>query len=265
MRKLPFIALTAACLVAAGQTQGQVIVDFESFDLGEESYYNGADLAGGFQASGIHFSNIFTPEFGSWSGFAYSNMTDTTTPGFGNQYSAIAGGGAGGSRNYGVAFVSDFSEPGVITLPMATTVESLAITNTTYAALSMSEGDSFAKKFGGDSGGDPDFLRLDILGLDLSGNQVGVVEFYLADFRFENTSQDFVLDEWRTVDLSPLGDSVASLQFAMETTDLGEFGPNTPFFFALDDLVVRSLPEPLAVHLLWLGVFFVVVLWRRAS
>jgi hypothetical protein len=68
---------------------------------------------------------------------------------------------------------------------------------------------------------------------------VGVVEFYLADFRSADAGQDYVVQDWRTVDLKPLGDKVASLQFAMETTDLGDFGPNTPFYFALDDLNVR--------------------------
>ena len=249
--------LTGLGMLLGGNSSAQVVVDFEQFELAPDSFYNGADLAGGFEAAGIHFSNVFTPTFGSWSGFAYSNLTDNTTPGFGNQYSVFAGGGAEGSNNFGVAFVSSFDAPGTITLPVASTVESVAIANTTYTALSMLHGDAFAKKFGGPTGDEPDFLRLDILGIDNDGNQVGAVESYLADYRFQDPADDFVLADWRTVDLTSLGDNVARLQFAMETTDVGEHGPNTPFYFALDNLTVRAVPESVGGRMLFWGIFAV--------
>ena len=65
--------------------------------------------------------------------------------------------------------------------------ESLMVTNTTYAALSMRDGDSFAKKFGGPSGNDPDYFRLTITGKDSGGSTIGSVEFYLADYRFADS------------------------------------------------------------------------------
>ncbi len=261
IRYLPMTLLfpAAVATLAAAQT----VVDFEEFDLAPQSHYAGADLAGGFTSQGVEFSNEFTVEFGSWSGFAYSNVTDNTTAGWGNQYSAFPGSGAQASENYGIAFVSTFSSPGVITLPESASVESIAISNTTYAGLSMRDGDSFAKKFGGADGDDPDFLRLDVLGIDAEGNQIDKVEVYLADFRSDDFRDDFILDTWKRIDLSPLG-GAATLQFAMETTDVGEFGANTPFYFAFDDLTF-AVPEPGGLHIvLLLGLLGMGCLRRRS-
>ena len=86
-----------------------VVIDFEELSLPAESFYNGSDGAGVFTSGGAFFNNTYT-DFGggfyAWTGWSYSNMTDVTTPGFDNQYSAITGGGAEGSSNYAVAFVS---------------------------------------------------------------------------------------------------------------------------------------------------------------
>lgn len=243
MKTLCITAMIGFSMLWSSQVAGQVIVDIEDQPLAAESFYNGADLAGGFTSNGVHFSNLFDPTWQSWSGFAFSNQTDTTTPGFGNQYSSIAGSGAANSSHYGVAFVSAFDDPATISLPQSMRVESIAITNTTYAGLSMQLGDQFAKKFGGPSGNDPDFLRLDIHGMDSNGDSVGTVEFYLADFRSNNSNDDHIVDQWTTVDLSSLGSDVASLQFEMETTDVGDFGANTPSYFAFDNLTI-SVPEP---------------------
>ena len=120
----------------------------------------------------------------------------------------------------------------------------MSITNTTYAALSMLQGDDFAKKFGGATGDDPDFLRLAIHGRDATGAPTGSVDFFLADFRLSDNSRDYVIDEWIDVDLTGLGANVKWLEFEMETTDVGMFGANTPLYFALDNLTIQSVPEP---------------------
>ncbi len=170
--------LAAAVLaVLASSTSWCQIADFEDLMLAPESYYNGADGAGGFVSRRARFSNEYEATFGSWSGFSYSNVTDNTTPGFVNQYSAIAGSGADGRGNYGVGFVSSFGPDTRIEFPSPASVVSLAITNTTYAALSMRDGDDFAKKFGGASGADPDFFIATIVGLDASEVAVGEVTF----------------------------------------------------------------------------------------
>ncbi len=242
-----------------------VTVDFEEFDeppysLGPESYYNGADGAGGFTSGEAFFNNTYTDWGGglySWAGWAVSNVTDTTTPGYDNQYSAYTGSGAGGSEFYGVAFVSAFDPLPAIELPPGAIAESLQVTNTTYAALSMLYGDGYAKMFGGDTGADPDWFRLTIAGLDGEGAPTGEIEFYLADYRFDDDAMDYVVDEWVLVDLTPLG-AARTLTFGLASTDVGPWGMNTPAYFALDDLTY--VPEPQSAALLLLGV---VPLWRR--
>ncbi|NEP06842.1 MAG: DUF4465 domain-containing protein [Okeania sp. SIO2G4] len=86
------------------------------------------------------FYNSFNSTFGSWSGWSYSNTSDTTKPGFKNQYSAFTGTGFGGTVNYGVAFTFNPGDA-MIELPDGYSVDSVRITNTTYAVLSMLNGD----------------------------------------------------------------------------------------------------------------------------
>ncbi|NER27259.1 MAG: DUF4465 domain-containing protein [Symploca sp. SIO1C4] len=213
------------------------VVDFEDLTLAPESFNNGSDGAGGFTSQDASFNNSFNSTFQSWSGWSYSNTSDTTTPGFINQYSAFTGTGFGGAGNYGIAFTFNPGDA-TIELPDGYELDSARITNTTYAALSMLNGDQFAKQFGGPSGNDPDFFLLTITGLDDSNTSVGTVDFYLADYRFADNSQDFIVDDWNLVDLSSLNEAT-KLSFALTSSDNDPvFGLNTPAYFALDDLIL---------------------------
>jgi hypothetical protein len=237
-------------------------IDLEDLALAPESFYDGRDGAGGFRSRGAFFNNRFT-DFGggftAWSGFAYSNTTDTLTAGIENQHSAFAGGGAQGSSTYAVAFAFD-PDFATVTLPAPRRVEGAYFTNTTFAALSMRDGDAFAKKFGGEDGSEPDFLSVTVTGLDGGGNPTGSVEWFLADFRFEDASLDFILDEWTFIGLNELG-IVESLSFTMDSSDIGPFGINTPTYFALDDLLL--VPEPVAGLMLALGIGIALGVRRR--
>ncbi|NBD37271.1 MAG: DUF4465 domain-containing protein, partial [Verrucomicrobia bacterium] len=122
--------------------------------------------------------------------------------------------------------------------------DTMRVTNTTYAALSMRDGDAFAKQFGGADGSDPDYFRLTIEGLDGTATVTGAVEFYLADFRFADDARDTIVETWEEVDLSALGSGVAELRFSLDSSDEGEFGMNTPSYFAMDDLAFAAVPEP---------------------
>jgi hypothetical protein len=233
-----------ACLLGTGLFLGASrsaladTVDFEDLTLAPESFYNGSDGAGGFISQGAFFNNSYNPQFGSWSGWSYSNQTDVTTSGFMNQYSAynLPDGGGDSSANYGVAFTFQFGDAYVL-LPDGTTPASVRVTNTTYAALSMRDGDMFAKKFGGPDGTDPDFIMLTIHGLDTNGDATGSVGFFLADYRFQDPNLNYIVSSWTTVDLTPLGNAI-SLAFELTSSDLGPFGMNTPAYFAIDNLVV---------------------------
>ena len=228
-----FLANPAAALTATFDDLGLTTV-------APGSFLDPPTSGGSFSSGGITFLND-----GSFSGFSASTTMDSTTPGFGNQYSNITGAGAGGSAGFGIAF-SDST----IILSTPQTVLGAEFTNTTYAALSMRDGDAFAKQFGGATGDDPDFFRLLIEGIDDLGGSTGFVELMLADYRFADGALDFILDQWVFLDLTGLG-IVSELRFGFESSDVGTFGINTPTYFAIDNLV--TVPEPSLALLIGLG------------
>ncbi len=244
LMSLIFVIVVFAMTSAAGAA---TVADFEDLTLAAESYWNGSDGSGGFASGSAWFNNNYDVDYGSWDGFSYSNITDTTTAGVDGQYNAITGGGQDSSANYGVGYVG-WAEPPTITLDTAGVVDGLYMTNNNYAYYSMLDGDAYAKKFGGSSGDDEDWLLLTITGKDVGGVVSGTVDFYLADYRFEDNSQDYIIDTWEYVDLISLG-VVKSLEFSLSSSDVGEWGMNTPAYFAMDTII----PEPSTTVLLALG------------
>ena len=214
---------------------------FDDLQLPENSYWNGSDGSGNFKSGNITFYNDYNAAWASWNGFSYSNKTDVTTPGYGNQYSAIVGSGHQ-SENYATAFYSGMVKA---ELTNVGTITGLYVTNCTYTYLSMLYGDAYSKKFGGAKGNEPDYLKLTIIGIATNGDTTGFVDFYLADFRFDNSFVDYIVNEWTWVDLSTLGE-VKELRFSLESSDVGSWGMNTPAYFCLDDVNGEAPIDPLA-------------------
>lgn len=237
-------------LALAGAAQASVVSGFEEGPLAPQSHYFPIAEAQ-FTSGAARFSHHYT-DYGfpgcCWDGWTYSNRTDISTPGLESQFSVYSasgaasgstGSGQGGSAQYGIAYLGaaelDFAG--------ASVVQSGWFANTTYAALSMRDGDGFGKKFGGASGNDADWFKLTISGIDAFGQTVSSLDVYLADFRFDDAARDYILDDWSFVDLSGLG-VVSGLRFALSSSDNGAFGMNTPAYFALDNLSVAAVPEP---------------------
>ena len=226
----------------------QTLADFESIALEVDSFANGSDGSGGFMDGNIFLPNSYNAEWGSWSGWAISNKTDTLTPGFTNQYSAITGAGYDNSANYAVSFSSGENVLRLEGEAKGRPVEGLYITNNTYTYLSLRDGDGFAKKFGGATGDDPDYLLLTIKSYLNGSLSADSVNFYLADYRFEDNSQDYIIEDWTFIDLTSLG-GVDSLSFTLSSTDVGDYGMNTPAYFSIDNLTTldenpTSIKEP---------------------
>jgi hypothetical protein len=257
--------LLAGILVLLSQCcNAAVVVDFEELALAPNSYFDGygENAASGFWSSGG--SQFNTNPFGP--GWSYSNVNNPTTSGYLNSYAAFTGTGFGGDGNYALA-TSFFPYGAYINLPNSLAPLSMYITNTTYAATSMRDGDGFAKKFGGDSGDDPDFFRLIITGfdaLDGTGGITGSTEFMLADFRDTNNALDYIVDQWSLVELASLGNA-RSIAFSMESSDSGPFGMNTPAFFAMDHMTLSAVPEPASIA--WIGTIALCAVaqrWKRS-
>ena len=216
------------------------IATFDDLTLPAESFWNGSDESGGFNSSDVFFENNYNSSWSTWVGFSYSNITDTTTFGIEGQYNAVAGSGQDGSANYAVCCVG-WTGPSTVTFDTTRVVSGLYVTNNNYAYYSMLNGDLFAKKFGGDSGNEPDWFLLTITGKDDADNVAGNIEFYLADFRFEDNSQDYIVDTWQLVDLTSLG-TAKTLEFSLSSSDVGDWGMNTPAYFAIDTIMAESAP-----------------------
>lgn len=270
-RTLLISLLSSACCLAGASAAQAAVVTFEDLSVfsgtsgntdGQPGgqFYNGDSGNGsntnGWTSGGATFSNSFSSDFGGfWSGWAYSNVVNSVTSGFGNQYASAAGGGFNGGVAPGQNYAIGFGSSSVINLPTGMRLDSVDVTNTTYTRLSMANGDSFAKQFGGASGNDPDFFQVNFTGfdaLDGSGTAIGSVTVDLADFRFDDNSQDFILSDWSNVDLSSIA-AAQSLRLSFASSDVGGFGINTPTYVAIDNLSLTAVPEPSSLGLL-LGV-----------
>jgi len=99
----------------------------------------------------------------------------------------------------------------------------------------MKDGDAFSKKFGGISGNDPDYFKLSIARW-VGGAVLDTFQFYLADFRFADNAQDYIIKNWTNISLFER--EMDSLSFSLSSSDNGDFGMNTPAYFCLDNLLV---------------------------
>ncbi len=239
--KKTILLFTLILLANTLNAQELTLAHFENFFLDQEGHLNGIDGSGGFESGNIFLPNNYNFQFDAWSGWSITNVTDNTTPSYLNQYSAITGIGELNSNNYATAYAYDPVHINLINEAKGKALEGMYLTNSTYAYWSMKDGDSFTKKFGGVTGNDPDYFLLTIrayLNGQLSSESI---EFYLADYRFEDNSQDYIIDEWTHIDLSSLG-NVDSLQCTLSSSDVGDFGMNNPAYFCVDNITTTDAP-----------------------
>ncbi|MDR2887786.1 MAG: DUF4465 domain-containing protein [Bacteroidales bacterium] len=185
------------------------------------------------EVSGLKMPASVNSEWGSWSGIAISQYNDMATEGYANQLSAYYKDGSSGFGGYDGSKTFTVSYSGQISFEDDATEGAFYhfwVTNSTYAALSMKNGDAFSKKF--ELG---DWFKLIITAEDKDGNPTGTsVEFYLADFR--TATSPGILTEWAQVDLTPLGSHVHTVKFDLQSSDTGEWGMNTPAYFCFDNI-----------------------------
>jgi len=242
MRKLLLSLSVAACCLSA---TAQTVADFETPVLPKsDTFYLDyskplADV--GFNSGLAHFPAVYDTSFGGYwvSGFSYSNMTDSVTSGYMNQYSAKTAQGFAGSSQYAVAY-GTYNVVPLTGAAIGHQVTGFYVTNSTYAYNSMRDGDMFAKKFGGASGSDSDWYRLDVYGFK-GGVLVDTtfVTTYLADYRDSNSAHDYILKDWVWVDLTPLG-HVDSLAFQLSSSDTAFGYMNTPAYFCMDNFMTNE-------------------------
>ena len=117
------------------------------------------------------------------------------------------------------------------------------VTNATYAYLAVKNGDdgsdpSYVKKFTND-----DWFKITAVGYKANDNEIGRVDFYLADFRNGKTE---IVNTWKWFDWSSIKDA-DYIKFEMSSTDNSEYeneegvlvsSMNTPSYFCLDGITL---------------------------
>jgi hypothetical protein len=231
--------LSTAVLVSCTKEEIQALVNqsitvgFEDITVPLDSYIDSLGT-NSFTTNGLTFQSVYNTDYPGYfyleKGFALSTMQDTLSIGEKSMYAAYAGSGSGNSNTYIVSVgTSMFKMP-----TKATTLISLDITNSTYAALSMKNGDQIAKKF---NANDKDFLKVWIRGY-AAGKVRDSIEVYLANFQSSNNAEHYIQKTWKKVDLSKLN-PVDSVNFRMESSDKNSLGILTPSFFAIDNIIIK--------------------------
>jgi len=257
-----FTLLSLALTLGAIAANAQTVATFDDLVLSKaDTYYvnysaSGSDV--GFNDGLAHFPCVYDTSGGYvvWSYFAYSNMTDSITSGFGNQYAAKTGIGYDTSHNYAVASCLNpltYADNAILYLDSSAigkAVSGFYVTNSTYAYNAMRDGGVInypARKF--HSG---DWFLLTIKGVKDSVLTKDSVNFYLADFRFSDTDSNYILNTWQWVNLLPLG-HVDTLLFTLTSSDTGVYGMNTPSYFCMDNFTtdetsasVKNITAPIA-------------------
>ncbi len=238
------------------------VASFDDKNTGTNGYHKpGTGGSNAWTDNGMTFSMEEDLTYGYyWQGLTYSDVNDTTTAGFGNQY-AVYGDGLDRSDSgvYAVGY-KGFSATPTVSFASAQTVNGFYANNTTYAALAILNGNGPATAF--TTG---DWFTLTIEGFDSGSTSQGTVDFSLADFASYSdgdNKEDFMVTDWTFVDLSGLGENVSSIQFSLSSSDNGDWGMNTPSYFAMDDL--QAVPEPASALLGILGGLSIFV-YRRAK
>ena len=210
------------------------VADFEDVTLGPNGYWQGDSGENEMYSGGWLFTNYYMPEYLFWGGFTASNHTDMTQTGLNAQYTAATGTGYDGSAQYGVAYAMGVQTDVYAADGSTQAITGCYVTNNLWAYQNMFYGDATATPFGGTSGNDPDWFKLTATGKNASGQTVGTLDFYLADYRFSNHDDDYILNTWEWFDLSPLGE-VARISFSLSSSKNDSGGMITPAYFCIDN------------------------------
>ncbi|MBQ9362864.1 MAG: DUF4465 domain-containing protein [Bacteroidaceae bacterium] len=228
--------------------------DFENLYIETESYWRGPDtkgeleeglygddqLQGSFISGSYKFANNYSLDWGSWSGFSYSNRTATNFVSYTtDQWNACTGSGNNGSENYAVFFEDSFAPMTVTVLnkPEGDLIRGFYITNAAVTVNSILNGDGMSGEKDADGNpvdGTVGFKQGDYFLLTITADNDEEVEFYLADYRSENADEHYYVSDWQWVDLSELG-IVKELTFSLKSSRKNAWGYTTPLYFCMDD------------------------------
>ena len=239
-----FLALLGSVNVSIAQPLNKLNVGFEELhdSLGTSGVRNGSRGNATYNFSQGEFNLRLDTDWdtsfgGYWAGgWALSNLKYTTeeTSDFSKHlYASKPGKGSEESGNvYAVGTDGSYIQNKD---PLNQSLAGCYISNSTYAYNSMKLGDNFAKKF---ESNDSFALIVDFY---LSGKEVGSQKVWLADYRSASADDHFILDTWQWVTFQYA--NADSIVFLFESSDMGDWGINTPKYFCLDEVQLVSGAE----------------------
>ena len=169
----------------------------------------------------------------SWEGFTISRVSQDTA----NVFGCVANGGlAGVGTPYVIGYFSEWVtmaneySSNIIVFDQEYYPEYVYICQNSNTMEAITQGNVFnARAFT-----EQDTLTLIIAAMDVTFAEGDTIHYHLAVNGEKNNG-------WVKVPLTALG-KTAGLSFCMTTTDMGDYGANTPLYFALDGLTVNTEP-----------------------
>ena len=227
MRKLMFaLAILGAVACEREAADVQSVPTVEKFDTEMTS-----DYSYGYENDYLEFEYFYNEEYAYWGGFAQSRVKDADAANglFANQY-AVYNEAAASGESFLVYYYDSYNEPcDIVVKQQGVSLRDvmLNLTTYTYASITNEAINDFARVFV-----DGDYLKVVFTGM--RGNEAtGVVECYVVDYR---DGKREMTTEWTTFSLANLGEGYDRVSVTIETTDVGEWGANTPLYIAMDNL-----------------------------
>lgn len=229
MKKMLFCALVCVALCGCKKSSTTFVDDVEPNVESFETQFEG-DYHYGYETDNLTFEHFYNEEFGYWGGFALTRKFDTDAANglFENQY-AVYNASASEGDGALIYYYDSYNEPCDIVLKDATMLTSVRLNLTTYTYASITDEDinSYARTFA-----DGDYLKVVFTAMS-ADEALDSVECYVVDYR---DGERFVATNWDIYDLRSLGKGYDAVRVTIETTDVGEYGANTPLYIALDEL-----------------------------
>ncbi len=219
--------------------------NFEDLTLDENTFWNAPNEETSFSSSILTYSLNGTPGSRTdWYGFTYSNLIGNQSTTRNSYCSAYKAPTTFTSKAYCVLRQDSSFSASYISLPEGVEhkFKSIALNTSygTYIAIrdGVYGGDT-CKVFGGESGADKDFLSLDIRGIKADGTTTDTYRLFLADYRFDNNRENYIINSWSAFNLEDIG-FVNKLELRIVSTDIVNGYLQTPAAICLDELKIME-------------------------
>lgn len=203
-----------------------IVEKFDDATLSESGYLLG------YATENLMFEYFMDETYGYWGGFAVASHFDMEDGSSLNQYSVYNSVAASGDK-YLLYYYDDYNEPCDILCRYYGYYQFASVcmnlSTFTYKSITDEDANAFARTFT-----DGDYLKVIFTALMENKTEGKSVECYVVDYR---DGKRYVATNWDAFDISGLCGEIWGLRVRIETSDVGEWGANTPLYICMDNLV----------------------------